>query len=186
MQRRYALIQVVVLLLSFCPLVSCNPEAARQPPAGESWNGIVLPEGWNIKVPDSIVFSVSKGDPTGSKGSIHTTNGKLDFKVYCNHPKYAVDHPSLANSITEARYAIDSGIWHNNFNIPVEHTGSIDTVNGFVFTIIEPVVVGKGTVSVMIEDYLTSAWIELRGTNITYEQQTILLEISRTIRRKKI
>ncbi len=177
--------RAAILLLSFYLLLSCNPEAGRQSGACENGKEIALPNDWCLKAQDSIEFSAGGGDPTGAKGAVHTVRGGLNFKVYSNQPYGTVDHPDLAHSIAEAQYAVDSGIWHTNFNIPAEHTGTVDTISGLVATTITPVAAGKGTVSIMMEDYLTGAWIELRGTNIPLEQQKILLEMSRTIYRKK-
>lgn len=174
--------KAVVLGLISIILLACTPGGKHSSTEHAGWVTLKLLNGWSLSAPPGFTAEVkpglnprtgyirSKSDGISLVYDRGTTNEKKDME----------------QTYAESKYMMDSGFYQNMYQIPYDHTGTIDTVDNKIATIIQPVVTGHGTVAMILVDHNTGEWIDMRGTNFSPEQERLILEILRTLRFKDV
>ena len=95
------------------------------------------------------------------------------------------DNCSNEKKIKLATDEIDTGFYRKFYQVPYLHTASIDTVNNKIAVIIKPTKVGQGTVGIEIYGCENQPWLGITGKNLSAKQQTIVLEMFKTVSNSK-
>ena len=170
-------ILLTVLSLTFTSCKQTPKESLTHP----DWTKLNLPNGWTLDAPKTFYTLALQGIDS-EPGIIKSKQDSIYLQFDSGTEMLKRKNCSFHNSVEEAQKSIITGFYKEFYNVPSQHSASIDTIDNKVAVIIVPALSTQGTVGISISECETGEWLEITGTNLSLEKKKLVLEIFKTIK----
>ena len=170
------------LLFAFSlTILSCKQRDKNPTAINSAWVQFSLPHGWTFYAPKNFSSKPERGidsDPGGISSSIDSI-----YLDYDSGTKFLKDdNCDFQKSVIKAQNDITNGFYKDFYKVPLLHKARVDTIDGKVAIIVTPTKTGNGSVDISISDCKSGAWLGISGTNLSVDQEKLVLAIFKTIK----
>ncbi len=147
------------------------------------WDQHLLPGGWEVYTPAG--FHVKRFVGIDSEPGIITSEHDSLKIAFDSGVNFSPETSAFVARLKKTETEITSGAYKKLYNIPTDHTASIDTVNHMIVITVRPVRVQNGKVCIYLYDYASDRYLGLKCENVSASHEQLALAIFKTIKLRR-